>query len=832
MLAAGFTEDDIKNFASHVHQLAATADFLPFPSPDILNCSFDGVSSPFHHPLGDSELKFNEKLTEVSGIEGKGSIQPIVDGDDWQQRFFAHWRMWEKLARNKDYRLGFLPADARIPDNTIWSHMGIVSALAACARDDASGTLKPAFVRFQLGPVQEFIAQARSTRDLWSGSYLLSWLMAAGLKALSAEAGPESVIFPNLRGQPLFDFHWKEELWDKVTLNGKRGWSHLGLDEESVLTPNLPNVFLAVVPAVRATELAQIVSTAIQAEWAQIADACWQFCREKGMFVDEQMRSRYQRQVDAFAFISWQATPWPETLDKARTAVDGLPFAEELGKRFDEMTHIASQIIPFEQRDDTNFLDPQTRERLDNVGLTWSLMYALNSWQLDGVRQVRDFKGWSVGGWTSGKENTKDYFNGRDEAVFQGKLENQDRWSRLFNKGDALGAVSLIKRTWHIAYLEEKRHLDLSKFPMGNTRSIAAHEPDEDTSDEESAGLNEKYFAVLAFDGDEIGKWISGEKCPTFGDQFANYGDGKGSRPYFEKLGAETLLKTRRLVSPSYHLQFSDALANFSLRCAGRIVKAFDGRLIYAGGDDVLALLPADDVFECANALQKAFRGEPVHVPHANPRLAVNLLQAAPGFLYFEGTDGPFIVPGPNASASAGVCIAHFKHSLQDVVREAQKAERRAKHMLGRSAIALTLCKRSGEISEWGCKWSSGGLELLSTIGAKIETAALAAKFPHRVCELLEHYLTVRSGLSRQVDALSTQEIAEVIRREFCSAVERQSQNSTVSENEKDLLGLLDRYLSSFCPLGAHTAAYHGSSDAIEAMIGLCTTAAFAHRTS
>jgi len=35
-----------------------------------------------------------------------------------------------------------------------------------------------ALLKFQIGPVQEFIAQARSTRDLWSGSFLISWMMA------------------------------------------------------------------------------------------------------------------------------------------------------------------------------------------------------------------------------------------------------------------------------------------------------------------------------------------------------------------------------------------------------------------------------------------------------------------------------------------------------------------------------------------------------------------------------------------------------------------------------------------------------------------------------
>ena len=64
------------------------------------------------------------------------------------------------------------------------------------------------FFLFQVGPVQEFIAQARSTRDLWSGSYLLSWLMAAGARALVGAGGgdPKVVISPVLAGQPIYDF--------------------------------------------------------------------------------------------------------------------------------------------------------------------------------------------------------------------------------------------------------------------------------------------------------------------------------------------------------------------------------------------------------------------------------------------------------------------------------------------------------------------------------------------------------------------------------------------------------------------------------------------------
>jgi len=68
--------------------------------------------------------------------------------------------------------------------------------------------MNSSLLKLQIGPVQDFIAQARSTRDLWSGSYLLSWLMAAGARALVKKCGndPQVVISPVLAGQPIYDF--------------------------------------------------------------------------------------------------------------------------------------------------------------------------------------------------------------------------------------------------------------------------------------------------------------------------------------------------------------------------------------------------------------------------------------------------------------------------------------------------------------------------------------------------------------------------------------------------------------------------------------------------
>ena len=191
----------------------------------------------------------------------------------------------------------------------------------------------------------------------------------------------------------------------------------------------------------------------------------------------------------------------------------------------------------------------------------------------------------------------------------------------------------------------------------------------------------------------------------------------KGAKVYFEK-HIPAFNELPRLVSPAYHLQFSEALSNFALRCARPIVESFKGRLIYAGGDDVLAMLPADQALDCAEALRVAFRGDPspLHIRPEGQRDAfqqaeipasISLANPAgpecPGFMVEDrrcdqlGTPIPFIVHGPQTDVSVGIAIAHFKQPLQQVVREAQAAEKRAKKEHGRSAVAFTLIKRSGE---------------------------------------------------------------------------------------------------------------------------------------
>jgi len=549
--------------------------------------------------------------------------------------------------------------------------------------------MSKSLLKLQIGPVQEFIAQARSTRDLWSGSYLLSWLMAAGIAKLLKEGG--ELIFPAEIGQPLIEFH-------KIGTKGD--------NQKALLTPNLPNLFVARVPTDHSSEIAAAVTEAIKTEWKAITDSVWDKHGELGIHKDQ--RPRFATQVDRFLSIAWQVTL--ETDDYA-----------ESSRR--------------------------------------------NSWQLDSVRQTRNFHAWGGGQWTVGHE--KDSLSGKEESLamdMECVRRADGEFKRLFKHDDCLGAITLVKRVWHLAYLEKKLTTDFRKFRILSTRGIAGRDPESNDDDEDvKAPPGEKYFAVLALDGDQVGKWISGDLCD---------------------------------LTEMHHKDFSKCLGNFALGKARQIVEGSQhmGYLIYAGGDDVLALLPADTALACARNLREAFK------------------EATKSFKGKDGKSSP--------DCSVGIAIAHFKSPLQDVIREAQEAEKRAKQSIeqggcGRAAVAVTLMKRSGEIGKWGCQWESGGIDLYEKIDALSEGDEISAKFPHRVCELLEPYRNFNKGLSRQEDVADFKP-SEVIALEFMHAAERQGSKQTVAILKK--------------PLADYLGKINGTQEQLSAVVGLCTTIAFASR--
>jgi hypothetical protein len=136
--------------------------------------------------------------------------------------------------------------------------------------------------------------------------------------------------------------------------------------------------------------------------------------------------------------------------------------------------------------------------------------------------------------------------------------------------------------------------------------------------------------------------------------------------------------------------------------------------------------------------------------------------------------------------------------------------------------VAITLLKRSGEILEWGCRWDSGGLELLDAVQRALATDALSAKFSHRVVEFLDPYRTQPTGLARMKDDASFKgSVEEILQQEMVTALKRQRGGNWNESLMKEMSERLSTYLKRLPDPQAK----------IQGVIGLMQTAAFAHRT-
>ncbi|VVM05289.1 type III-B CRISPR-associated protein Cas10/Cmr2 [Methylacidimicrobium tartarophylax] len=933
--AAGFDPADARWFFDKISDhVAAAADRILFPKPSVLSSVFRGdVDSPFRHPLGGGHLVFTNPIDpsdaegrvaacqptnyEISRIEDRSFCHfPTRIGKDWAN-FFLHWRLWPEFAARSHASLAFLPADTRIPDHTIWTHCAITSALQGCVEistDDPNAEIrsfKPAFLLVHVSPVQEFIAQARTTRDLWSGSYLLSYLVAHGLKAITDRIGPDAILFPSLRGQPLFDFLHKEELYDRVSREGSL-WSELHVTGEQILTPNIPNRFLAVVPAEKAKDLAEAAEKGIRNCLKEISEQCLAWFEKKRKSLDEAGKARWRQQVSQFLSVHWQTWPWEQDLEEALSAFEALPAGRKAGADLRQTYDAARKGIREANLDPRNYCHRSWRESgrwrseivpdkaglpvVENTGFGWSAHYAMADFLLAARRNTRDFPFWSTPQDLSARHGAiKDVLSGKEECI------GSEEWQRslieipdhFFNGAERLGAMNLIKRVWHKAHLEAKfggqfprsprfdsvpavvaadwiervqaklgeegqanlctafdafgKALDKAEqeldFPYPRyaefkqtrrwvrtvtpavfheselRRRIRERQEQEEQMKSpgleralrelaslraEAGGAPGRYFAVLALDGDSMGKWLSGEKAPELRGQLS-----KEAADYFAQQhpGAKEpgalhhlLDNGKRLLTPSFHLELSTALVNFALHLAGRIVDRFQGQLIYAGGDDVLALLPARNVLKCASVLRKAFRGDP-----ALPKEFEGVLEAVTEQWGFVGLDGrwperqrntPFprgyhvLVPGQRADVSAGIAIGHMHSPLQIVVEAARAAEKRAKSHYKRSAFAVSLFKRSGEILEWGANWDSGAIELLEQFASLTREKKLSGRFPYALASLLRRYEPVEGAQRTKIDsALYSADLKFV--------ATRQAAESFSPAEREELLSLAGRYLEN-----------------------------------
>ena len=217
---------------------------------------------------------------------------------------------------------------------------------------------------------------------------------------------------------------------------------------------------------------------------------------------------------------------------------------------------------------------------------------------------------------------------------------------------------------------------------------------------------SERYYAFVVMDGDKMGELVNGASLASRWDSVMhpelagrmgrNVEEGGSFEAGLVKHWKE-FLHSRRALSPALHASVSEALGDFSIYGVSSIAARRRGRLIYAGGDDVCAVFPVSEVIQAVLEVERLYRSAFLSYEAGSEGLRVEVLDGVGKVVPRPGKLSVNLGKGPGLTLSAGVVLAHHKASLGWVYGEAQRLlKEEAKNGAGRSAMALSLVKRSG----------------------------------------------------------------------------------------------------------------------------------------
>jgi len=429
-----------------------------------------------------------------------------------------------------------------------------------------------------IGPVQDFIAAARRSRDLWFGSYLLSELSKSVALALHSKG--RTLIFPP---------------------SPASGELNPGSDY------NVSNKILAIVTDPPTDELLKALRAAALAALQGYFDSAKNQIRNRIQLNESICKEQLNSVLEFYAV--W--VPYSESEhNQCRINSELLLAARKATRDFPSHTGYAglpkSSLDGFRENvllHDTRMKNAALHDLRDNE-------------MLDAIAVVKRF--------AQPKRGKAPAFDSTIDVAGQPYIQPMIGQPEFENYKTFLQRNKYPETIGHLYAHESRQLLDedddpILKAELKQILDAIRHRWKEDP--------NPPYYAVLVGDGDFMGRAIE------------------------------------NIESPEAHQDFSRQLSRF----AGDAKQALD-RLqacpIYTGGDDVLALIPLHTLLEVIQELRRLFRQS--------------------------------MVAYPNVTLSCGVAIAHALDPLSDTLDEARRAERKAKSIPGKDALAITMIPRSG----------------------------------------------------------------------------------------------------------------------------------------
>jgi CRISPR-associated protein Cmr2 len=782
------------------------------------------------HPLTGQKINLGQlKDTEVADIKGRsldhhlGLLKALgIQGDqphDMRRTLLALWRFAPELSEEQDNgTLGALwhqlPADTRVPDHSIWDHLDLTSAFAGAFAADPQQEV--ALLTVSLGPVQSFIAAARSTSDLWAGSHLLSRLAWECMRPLCEALGPDAVLFPRLRGIPQVDLWLRDQMHLPADLFKDCEWQKGATDANPLFSAALPNRFVAVVPASQAQAIAQQCEQAVR-DWLQATgqDVVNRLLDAAGLNTGTEQHCHQQmhEQLAGFPEVHWAAVPFslihPRNADKqndldttqlsaAMAPFFGVTPDQPSGFLASPAWQVLKDDMPWDDR--TTFWSP-------NPGTLYPAVFDLAERALAAAKASRTFAQLPQHGWRCSLTGESEWLT-TDPAQLQKSYRQQKDtlWAKMHQAkkswakaGEHLGGLSALKRLWPTVFadqvsqatgkacgrfvvsthtmalasqmqdwvangaepgpgfaqalqdqnvqlvalppklMRQARRDGLSQAAIDDIKRLpglleAAQENEDGDEHAAEAARTivkatlrarqnseadpvelETYYSLIMMDGDRMGAILSGDTAThtaiPYRDSFhPNVQKGFDAQAAKHK-ALQAYGQQPRAISPNRHLAISGALNDFSQIVVRHVVEQEHlGRVIYAGGDDVLAMLPTADLLSTMQRLRHAYSGSAPQDAQTDWGMVRDRqgdvreqLVLNKGFAWLNGR--LMRMMGEHATASTGAIVAHHQAPLGAVLQELRAAEKRAKNEGGRNAFSITIVKRSGGALYLTEKW-------------------------------------------------------------------------------------------------------------------------------
>lgn len=434
-----------------------------------------------HGGLSDTDFKeikqksFEHFSNLLVACGAKDGAAKDSGGQDLRKTLLAYWRFGPELTETDDNgKLGalwrLLPADTRVPDHSIWDHLDLTSAFAGAFAADENN--EAALLALSIGPVQGFIAAARTTSDLWAGSHLLSRLAWEAMRPVCEALGPDAILFPRLRGIPQVDLWLRDEMDLPESLFKDCEWMHGSTDANPLFSAALPNRFVAVVPASQARVIAEKVTQTVRDWLKRLGDDVVQRLLKEAGFDVETTATPYEQmkaQLAGFPEVHWAAVPFSlihprNTAKQTDLDVSGLldamaPFfgaAPDKPCGFLDTPAWQTLAKDIAWGDNTAFFAP-------NPGVLYPAVYDLAERVMAAAKAARTFDASEQTGWRCALTGETEWLTtDRAQLAKSYRQQTDTLWARVAakkpswaKKGEYLGALPAIKRLWPTIFAEE-----------------------------------------------------------------------------------------------------------------------------------------------------------------------------------------------------------------------------------------------------------------------------------------------------------------------------------------------------------------------------------------